>query len=490
MDERDIRIQKIEKLREMQINPFPPRLTHQRTHMTTDAIDLFETLFEEKATITLTGRIVLLRDMGKVVFANLEDGAGRIQIYIRRDDVGEAFQVVKMLDMGDFVEATGYLFLTHKGEKTLHVTHVGLLSKSVRGLPAKHDGLKDVELRQRKRYLDLIANREEKLPVFIARAKTIAAIRRYLDDAGYLEVETPVLQTIWGGATARPFVTHHNALDRDLFLRIAPELYLKRLLVGGIERVYEVARNFRNEGIDRSHNPEFTMLEFYEAYADYQMMMDRVEEMVCAVALAVKGSLQYTYQGVSIDLTPPWRRVTLHDAILEYVGIDYNDHPDRESLLAVIHEHKISVDASRGWGRLIDALKDEMFARAGDSLLQPIFLYDYPLDLSPLAKKKPEDSGIVERFQVHLAGFQLATAFSELNDPLDQRARFEDQMNQREHGDDEAQVLDEDYIEALEVGMPPAGGVGIGIDRLVMALADEPNIREVLLFPTMRTVEE
>jgi lysyl-tRNA synthetase, class II len=491
MDEREIRVQKLHELREMGIDPFPPRLSQPRSHTIQEARDQFDALAEAKTTITIVGRILRIRDQGKIIFANLADGRGEIQLYVRKDDLGdEPFAVLKkLIDPGDTIETTGFLFTTHKGEKSLHVSHFALLSKSLRALPAKHEGLQDPELRQRKRYLDLIANRDVEIAIFTARARTISAMRQYLDGHGYLEVETPVLQPLYGGATTRPFTTHHNALDRDLYLRIAPELYLKRLLVGGIERVYEVARNFRNEGIDRAHNPEFTMLEFYEAYADYEVMMTRVEEMVATAAQSVLGKLTVEWQGTMLDFTPPWKRISLHDAIEQYTHIDYDKYPDRESLLAAIKEQGIQVDPQRGRGRLIDELKDEMFRRAGPELLQPIFLHDYPLDLSPLAKRKPGTPDTVERFQAHVAGMQLVTAFSELNDPLDQRARFEDQLKQRELGDEEAQVTDEDYIEALEVGMPPAGGVGIGIDRLVMSFTDQASIREVLLFPTLRTLE-
>jgi lysyl-tRNA synthetase class 2 len=488
MDEREVREEKLAELREAGINPYPPRLGKPRTHTIAEALARFDALAADKTIVTLTGRIVLIRDK-KVIFMNIEDGAGRIQLYFRPDDFGEAYAGVRKLDRGDIIAVTGFLFLTRTGERTLHAQSYEVLAKSLRGLPEKHAGLQDVELRSRKRYLDLIANRDEELPVFVARARTISALRRYLDDHGYLEVETPILQPLFGGATAKPFVTHHNTLDQDMYLRIAPELYLKRLLVGGIERVYEVGRSFRNEGIDKFHNPEYTMLEFYEAYADYLTMMQRTEEMIVAAAQAAIGGTTLTWQGHQIDLTPPWRRVTLHDAIAEYTAIDYDQYPDRESLSAVMRERGIPFDPHRGWGRLIDELKDAMFRSGDPALLQPLILYDYPLDLSPLAKQKPGVPGVVERFQVHLAGMQLATAFSELNDPQDQRARFEDQLRQRAQGDDEAQVLDEDYIEALEVGMPPAGGVGIGIDRLVMAFTDRDHIREVILFPTLRHTE-
>ena len=491
MSEREIRIEKAQRLREQGIDPYPARFQPERTHTIPNAMENFETLAEQKTTVTLTGRIISRRDMGKAVFMHIEDGYSKAQVYARRDDIGEEqFSLLKLLDLGDFVAVSGYLFTTKTGEKSLHAHSISLLAKSLHQLPAKHEGLKDAELRQRKRYLDLIANRDEVMDVFIARTHIISAVREFLDSLNYLEVETPILQPLYGGATAKPFSTHHNALDRDLFLRIAPELYLKRLLVGGFERVYEVARNFRNEGIDRSHNPEFTMLEFYEAYADYTVMMQRVEDLVTFAAQKALGKLQFEWGSVTIDLAKPWRRITLRDAILHYVGIDYDAYPDRESLLNVITKKKIHVDPNRGRGRLIDELKDEMFRAGGDELLQPIILYDFPVDLSPLTKKKPGVPGTVERFQAHLAGMQLATSFSELNDPQDQFDRFEDQAAQRALGDDESQNMDSDYIEALEVGMPPAGGVGIGLDRLVMALTNQQNIREVILFPTMRTLEQ
>ncbi len=491
MSEREIRIEKAQRLREQGIDPYPARFQPERTHTIPNAMEQFETLSENKTTVTLTGRMVSRRDMGKAVFMHIEDGYGKVQVYARRDDIGEEqFAVLKLLDLGDFIAVSGYLFTTKTGEKSLHAHSLSLLTKSLHQLPAKHEGLKDAELRQRKRYLDLIANRDEVMSVFIARTRIISAVREFLDSLNYLEVETPILQPLYGGATAKPFSTHHNALDRDMFLRIAPELYLKRLLVGGFERVYEVARNFRNEGIDRSHNPEFTMLEFYEAYADYTVMMQRVEDLVTFAAQKALGKLQFEWGDVTIDLTKPWRRITLRDAILQYVGIDYDEYPDRESLLNIINKKKIHVDPNRGRGRLIDELKDEMFRAGGIELLQPIILYDFPVDLSPLTKKKPEVPGTVERFQAHLAGMQLATSFSELNDPQDQFDRFEDQAAQRALGDDESQTMDSDYIEALEVGMPPAGGVGIGLDRLVMALTNQQNIREVILFPTMRAIEQ
>ena len=360
----------------------------------------------------------------------------------------------------------------------------------IRPLPEKYHGLEDQETRQRKRYLDLLANGDEEKPIFVTRSHTIRALRSYLDAHGYIEAETPILQPLYGGATARPFVTHHNTLDRDLYMRIAVELYLKRLIIGGFERVYEIGRNFRNEGIDRSHNPEFTMLEFYEAYADYNKMMELVEKMIAFVAQEVHGSPRITFQGTEIDLTPPWPRMRLTDAIAEFTGIDVQRFPDKDSLAAEMRANSFEADPKLGWGRLVDDLMKAMFRKNIPALKQALFLTDYPLDISPLAKQHREVPGLVERFQPFVGGLELGNAFTELNDPLDQRARFEDQARQRAQGDDEAQPLDEDFLEAMETGMPPTGGVGIGVDRLVMLMADQESIRDVILFPTMRKTQE
>jgi lysyl-tRNA synthetase, class II len=490
ISEQEARRQKLRALREKGIDPYPNRV--QRTHTIADVLEHFDELQSDEGDIILTGRIRLMRDMGKATFAQIEDGTGRIQIYFRINDIGDdAYKTLKLLDIGDFVQVRGFLFITRTGERTLHVKAYRILSKGLRPLPEKYHGLEDVEVRQRKRYLDLIANGEEARRIFVIRSRTISAMRRYLDEHGFLEVETPILQPLYGGATARPFITHHNTLDRDLYLRIAVELYLKRLIVGGFERVYEIGRNFRNEGIDRSHNPEFTMMECYQAYADYNDMMKLVEEMICFIAKEVKGSVRITYQGTEIDLTPPWRHIRLLDAIKEFTGIDVDQFADKESLATAMHEHGYEADPKLGRGRLIDDLKGIMFRKGSVALRQAIFLTDYPLDVSPLAKQLTEVSGLVERFQPFVGGLELGNAFTELNDPLDQRARFEDQMRQRAQGDEEAQVLDEDFLEALEVGMPPTGGLGIGVDRLVMLLSDQESIRDVILFPTMRkTMEE
>ncbi len=490
LSEEEARRRKLLTLREKGIDPYPNRV--QRTNTIADVLEHFNEWQGEEGDLILTGRIRLMREMGKAAFAQIEDGTGHIQIYFRINDIGEdAYKTLKLLDIGDFVQVRGFLFITRTGERTLHVREYRVLAKGLRPLPEKYHGLEDVEVRQRKRYLDLIANGEEARRIFVIRSRTISAMRRYLDEHGFLEVETPILQPLYGGATARPFITHHNALDRDLYLRIAVELYLKRLVVGGFERVYEIGRDFRNEGIDRSHNPEFTMMECYQAYADYNDIMKLVEEMICSIAEEVKGSARITYQGTEIDLTPPWSRIRLLDAIEEYTGIDVNRYPDKESLAAAMREHGYEADPNLGRGRLIDDLKGIMFRKGDVALRQALFLTDYPLDVSPLAKQHIEFPGLVERFQPFVGGLELGNAFTELNDPLDQRTRFEDQMRQRAQGDEEAQVLDEDFLEALEVGMPPTGGLGIGVDRLVMLLSDQESIRDVILFPTMRkTVEE
>ncbi len=488
-DERETRLQRLQALREQGINPYPNNV--ERTNTIADVLEHFDEIAGPEGSYTLVGRIRLLREMGKAAFAKIEDGTGSIQVYFRINDLGEdAYRAIKLLDLGDFVQVSGFLFVTRTGERTLHVRHYRILAKGLRPLPEKYHGLEDKEIRQRKRYLDLIANGDEVKQVFIIRSRTITAIRHYLDEHGFYEVETPILQPLYGGATARPFITHHNALDRDLYLRIAVELYHKRLIVGGFERVYEIGRNFRNEGIDRSHNPEFTMLEFYQAYADYNDTMKMVEEMIAYVAQQVKGSTRITYQGTEIDLTPPWPRIPLLDAISKYTGIDVNRYPDKESLAAEMRARGYEADSKLGRGRLIDDLKGFMFRKDIPELKQALFLTDYPLDVSPLAKKHREIPELVERFQPFIGGLECGNAFTELNDPIDQRARFEDQLRQRSQGDEEAQVLDEDFLEAMEIGMPPTSGVGIGIDRLAMIMADQESIRDVILFPTLRKAAE
>lgn len=488
-DERNMRLQRLHTLQEQGINPYPNRV--QRTHTISQVLQHFDEWQGPEGSYTLVGRIRLMREMGKVAFLKIEDDTGSIQVYFRINDIGEeAYRNLKLLDIGDFIQVSGFLFLTRTQERTLHVREYRILAKGLRPLPEKYHGLEDKETRQRKRYLDLLANSEESRQVFVTRSRTISAMRRYLDAQDFIEVETPILQPLYGGATARPFITHHNALDRDLYLRIAVELYLKRLIVGGFERVYEIGRDFRNEGIDRSHNPEFTMLECYQAFADYEDIMTLVEEMIHFIALEVKGTPVITYQGTEIDLTPPWKRLRLLDAIAEYTGIDVEYYPDQQSLAAEMRAQGYDVDPKLSRGRLIDDLKGAMFRKGIPELRQALFLTDYPRDVSPLAKDHAQMPGLVERFQPFIGGLECGNAFTELNDPLDQRARFEDQMRQRAQGDDEAQVLDEDFLEALEIGMPPTGGVGIGVDRLVMLMADQESIRDVILFPTMRKTAE
>jgi len=488
-DEREMRMQRLHTLREEGINPYPNRV--QRTRTISELLQHFDEWQGPEGSFTVVGRIRLMREMGKVAFIKIEDGTGSIQTYFRINDIGEeAYRRLKLVDLGDFVQVSGFLFLTRTGERTIHVSEFRILSKGLRPLPEKFHGLEDKEIRQRKRYLDLIANGDEIKNIFVTRSRTITAMRRYLDELGFLEVETPILQPLYGGATARPFITHHNTLDRDFYLRIAVELYLKRLIVGGFEKVYEIGRDFRNEGIDRTHNPEFTMMECYQAYADYEDIMTLVEEMIHFIAIEVKGTPRITYQGFEIDLTPPWPRIRLLDAIAEFTGIDVNLFPDKESLAAEMRANGYEADPRLGRGRLIDDLKSAMFRKGIPVLRQAIFLTDYPRDISPLAKDHSEIPGLVDRFQPFIGGLECGNAFTELNDPLDQRARFEEQMRQRDQGDDEAQVLDEDFLEALEVGMPPTGGLGIGVDRLAMLMADQESIRDVILFPAMRKTAE
>jgi len=481
---------KAEALRERGISPYPTRAT--RTHTTSAALALFEqaetgnTLIDGSTAeaITLTGRIVSFRHMGKTVFAHIRDGYGEMQLYIRKDEVGEETyaDILKLYDLGDFVQASGHLFRTRMGEVSLRVDSISMLAKSLNAPPEKWHGLQDIELRYRQRYADLIAN-EETRKVFEIRSRVVTAIRHFFDSREYLEVETPVLQPLYGGAAARPFITHHNTLDQTFYLRIADELYLKRLLVGGYERVYEIAKDFRNEGMDKNHSPEFTMLEFYQAYADYEQMMEVVESLISAVVKEVFGGSTFTFQGNEIDVTPPWPRMTLRDAIIEKSGIDYTAHPDADDLIAVARQAGARIDTGTVWPRVVDELLKQ-FVRP--NLIQPIFLIDYPVELSPLAKRKPDDPTHVERFQPYIGGGEIGNSFTELNDPMDQLDRFLEQQKDHEAGDEEAMPIDEDFINALMYGMPPTGGVGIGIDRLVMLMADQTTVRDVILFPAMR----
>jgi lysyl-tRNA synthetase, class II len=486
----EIRRQKADQLRERAVDPYPPR--SERTHTSAEALALYEAREPALAgedlpeAITVVGRLVSQRHMGKTVFAHLRDGHGQLQLYLRKDDVGpEAFEAfLRLYDLGDFVQATGTLFRTKTGEVSLRVASYRMLAKALSAPPEKWHGLQDVEVRYRQRYVDLLANAEVRR-VFEIRARTITALRRFLDERGYLEVETPTLQPLYGGAAARPFTTFHNALGQTFYLRIADELYLKRLLVGGYERVYEICKDFRNEGIDRNHSPEFTMLEFYEAYGDYRTMMETVEQLLVFATVQVHGEPRLTYRGQEIDLTPPWRRVTLREAIREFSGVDYVAHPEQEDLLAAARAAGADVETGTVWPRIVDELLKQ-FVRP--NLIQPTFVTDYPVALSPLAKRKPDDPTHVERFQPNFGGAELGNAFTELNDPLDQYARFLDQQKDREAGDEEAMPIDLDYVNALTYGLPPTGGVGIGVDRLVMLLADQPTLRDVILFPAMRSL--
>ena len=476
------RIRKLQQLRERGVDPYP--YSFDRTHLAADALAAFDTL--QGAELRLAGRLLTVRLMGKASFAHILDLSGRIQVYVRRDVVGEQqYQLFKELDLGDFIGVAGKPFRTKTGEITIEVESLTLLSKSLRGLPEKWHGLTDVEKRYRQRYLDLISN-EEVRQVFVTRSRAIDAIRRYLVDHGFLEVETPILQPIHGGASAKPFVTHHNALDRDLYLRIALELYLKRCVIGGIEKVFEIGRNFRNEGISTKHNPEFTMLELYQAYTDYNGIMDLLEEMVPVVARQVLGTASLEYSGHTIKLDAPWPRIRLRDAIREESGIDYEEYPTAEALYEVVRGAGVHVEPNSTRAKLIDSLLSSFVE---PKLIQPAFLIDYPIETSPLAKRKRDDPSVVERFEAFIGGMEVANAFSELNDPLEQRERFVQQLAERAAGDEEAQPMDEDFLLALEHGMPPTGGLGVGIDRLVMLFTGNNSIREVILFPQLRTRE-
>ena len=439
--------------------------------------------------VTVTGRIKRVRNMGKLSFADIEDETGTLQIVLRKGNLSdEIYDDVwrKLVDLGDFVGATGPLFVTKTGELSVEVKELQFLSKALKPMPDKWHGVRDQEKRYRRRYVDLLANPPVR-DIFRTRAAILRALRAYLDGEGFLEVETPILQPIYGGAAARPFVTHHNQLHQDLYLRISFELYLKRLIVGGYDRVYEIGRDFRNEGVSFKHNPEFTQLEFYEAYADYEGVMRRTEAMVASVAQEVTGGMMLTWQGHDIDLTPPWRRIPLRQAILESTGIDYEAYPDAPALAAAMRQIGHEPDPRSNWGKLVDSL---MAKYVEPQLIQPTFLIDYPRDVSPLAKGSPTDPRQVERFEGFMAGMEVCNAFSELNDPIDQLQRFLDEHYRARHGDDEAHPIDEDYIEALSYGMPPTGGFGMGVDRLTMLFTDKETIREVILFPHLRTIRE
>lgn len=479
-----VRRQKLDNLISKGIDPFGQRF--ERTHIAAEVLDNFDQL--EGQEVTLAGRVMATRGHGKAGFAHIQDMSGQIQIYGRVNDLGDQYELFSTLDIGDIIGVRGEVFKTRTEEISVALRDFQLLCKSMRPLPEKWHGLKDVELRYRQRYVDLIVNPEVK-QVFVLRSRIIKAIRDFLDSEGFLELETPTMHAIAGGATARPFITHHNALDIDLYLRIALELHLKRLLVGGFEKVYEIGRIFRNEGISTKHNPEFTMLELYQSYADYTVMMHLVEQLIAYIADTVLGTRKITYQGQKIDLTPPWSRLTMLEAIEKYVGIDFLavGENDEQALKEIADQFDIKIEGEVKMGNLIN----EVFENSVEPLLiQPTFIMDYPIEISPLAKRKPEDPGFTYRFEAFIGTFELANAFSELNDPIDQKNRFAKQMELRAAGDDEAHAMDEDFIRALEYGMPPAGGLGVGIDRLIMVLTDSASIRDVILFPTMRAREE
>lgn len=442
-----------------------------------------EELAELNLTVQIAGRIMLKRTQGKAAFAHIQDQEGRVQIYVRLDKVGaEKYDLFDKLDIGDIIAVTGVVFKTNKGEVSVNVDELKLMTKSLRPLPDKHAGLKDVEQRYRQRYVDLIVNTEVR-DTFITRSKIVQTMREFLNNEGFLEVETPTLHAIAGGAAARPFITHHNALDMQLYMRIALELHLKRLIVGGLERVYEIGRAYRNEGVSTRHNPEFTMMELYQAYGDYNDIMDLTERCVAYIAEKVLGTTKITYQGTEIDLTPQWKRISMVDAVQEESGVDFRAVATDAEAHELAAKHNVKVEKAWKVGHILNAFFEE-FVEA--KLIQPTFITGQPVEISPLAKKNPEDPRYTDRFELFIVGREHANAFTELNDPIDQRERFEAQMVEKEQGNDEAHEMDEDFLQALEYGMPPTGGLGIGIDRLVMLLTDAPSIRDVLLFPHMR----
>lgn len=488
-DQLQVRREKLDHLHEKGIDPFGQRF--ERTHLSNElhaAYDEFtkEELLEKKETATVAGRMMTKRGKGKVGFAHLQDRKGQIQIYVRKDTVGEEdYEIFKNADLGDFIGVTGDVMKTDTGEVTIKPTSLTQLSKALRPLPDKYHGLTNIEQRYRQRYLDLISNKES-FDRFTKRSQIIKEIRNYLNEQDYLEVETPTLHNIAGGAAARPFITHHNALDMDLYLRIALELHLKRLIVGGMEKVYELGRVFRNEGVDTTHNPEFTMLEVYTAYTDYEDVMDLTEGIIQTAANRVLGTGKITYGGVAVDLDTQWKRQHMLDAIKEYSGVNFWPVMSDEDARALAKEHNVPITEHMQYGHVVNEFF-EVFVE--EKLIQPTFIFGHPVEISPLAKKNPEDGRFTDRFELFIVGNEYANAFTELNDPIDQRQRFEAQMKERADGNDEAHQLDEDFLEALEYGMPPTGGLGIGVDRLVMLLTDAAAIRDVLLFPTMRNVK-
>jgi len=485
-DQLRVRRDKMNSLREKGMDPFGKRF--ERSHLTDQLISEFGELEKEEieaknVSVKIAGRIMTKRGKGKAGFAHLQDLTGQIQIYVRQDAVGEEqYEIFDTADLGDIVGVEGTLFKTKVGELSIKAANFIFLSKALRPLPEKFHGLKDVEQRYRQRYLDLITSNDSKT-TFINRSRIIQSMRRYLDGQGYLEVETPLMHSIAGGASARPFVTHHNALDMQLYMRIAIELHLKRLIVGGLEKVYEIGRVFRNEGISTRHNPEFTMLELYEAYADWRDIMSLTENMVAHIAQDVLGTTTIQYGEYEIDLKPEWKRLHMVDAIKEHTGVDFWNQMSKEEARALAKEHGVEVTEHMLYGHIVNEFFEQ---KVEEHLIQPTFIYGHPVEISPLAKKNDEDPRFTDRFELFIVAREHANAFTELNDPIDQRERFEAQLKEKEQGNDEAHEMDDDFIEALEYGMPPTGGLGIGIDRLVMLLTNSPSIRDVLLFPLMR----
>ncbi len=481
------RIEKLKNLISMDIDPYPSN--YKRTHTSKEAIDYFEKNENkdlEVEEISIAGRIMSIRDMGKAIFIDLLDGDGRIQVLCRANTLEEQFKNIPNLDLGDWLGVKGKLFRTRTGQITVLANNYDILCKSIRPLPEKWHGLTDIELRFRQRYLDLISNEQSKNTA-LNRSKIIKAIRNFMDNKGFIEVETPVLVPVAAGASAHPFITHHNQLNQQLYLRVATELYLKRLIVGGLEKVYEIGRVFRNEGVDFYHNPEFTMLESYQAFADYNDMMIMVEEMISSVADEIYGTKVLEFNETKIDFTPPWPRLDLRETIKEYSGIDYIENLDIDSLSKEMKRLGIDVDKQVSWGGMMDKL---ISSKVEPNLIQPCFLVDYPISMSPLAKKKRSDPRVVERFEGFVAGMEICNSFTELNDPIDQRERFEQQEDLRDKFEkEEMDRLDEDFLVAIEHGMPPTGGIGIGIDRITMLLCNQKSIREVILFPHLRNLK-
>ncbi|MGP4063272.1 lysine--tRNA ligase [Oceanobacillus sp. M65] len=481
-----VRRDKLNNYREQGLDPFGSKF--ERTHLAQELLDSYdqftkEELEEKTDQVTIAGRMMTKRGKGKAGFAHIQDLSGQIQLYIRKDAVGEeAYELFQSTDLGDIVGITGVMFKTKVGELSVKAAKFQLLTKSLRPLPEKYHGLKDIEQRYRQRYLDLITNLDSR-ETFVLRSKIIQSMRRYLDGQGFLEVETPMMHGIPGGASARPFETHHNALDIPLYMRIAIELHLKRLIVGGLEKVYEIGRVFRNEGVSTRHNPEFTMIELYEAYADYKDVMALTENLIAHIAKEVLGTTKVTYGEEEVNLEPAWRRVHMIDAVKEATGVDFWKEMSDEEARELAKENGIEIKETMSFGHVVNEFFEQ---KVEETLIQPTFVYGHPVAISPLAKKNPEDERFTDRFELFIVGREHANAFSELNDPIDQRERFEAQVKERAEGNDEAHLMDDDFLEALEYGMPPTGGLGIGIDRLVMLLTNAPSIRDVLLFPQMR----